>query len=385
MDLFAQGLERISSRLKQLKPGPVRDIPILIGGSGEKKTLPLVGRYASIWHSSLAPEEFRRRNDIVREHAAEAGRDETLIERAVSWPGDGASADSYVSEGVTLFTTEVHPTDQGYDLSPLEGLLAWRGGLAVASSLRLGMAHVKTTGEGGPHVPFGLCIGDSGNKRFAGAASPAGARGLSSRPPAPSPRRHCLSGWAARGRSNPDPHRGTVLQVIDVAPEAPYGGRWDDDLALGRPGTGATWTAPSSTSPRLRRPGGRPAVPQAIGEAELAAGLEAIVPFCPVGRHRLLPQPMGAPLAQPRSVRRGRRPRHQHRQPHPPQPHPQPGPHPRRRQSGPVGVAGTSGQEVRSAVAEGQRNDELKCEFPQVRRCFHVASTPPAIAGPAAD
>ncbi|MCW2892052.1 MAG: oxidoreductase [Actinomycetia bacterium] len=127
MDLFAEGLERISSRLKLLKPQPVRDIPILVGGAGEKKTLPLVGRYASIWHSSLDLETFRRKNDLVRKYAAEAGRDETLIERAITWPGDGASADSYAGEGVTLFTTEIHPTDQGYDLSPLQGLLAWRG------------------------------------------------------------------------------------------------------------------------------------------------------------------------------------------------------------------------------------------------------------------
>src|ERR1700739_126639 len=39
MDLFSDGLERISSRLKLLKPQPVRDIPILVGGAGEKKTL----------------------------------------------------------------------------------------------------------------------------------------------------------------------------------------------------------------------------------------------------------------------------------------------------------------------------------------------------------
>jgi probable F420-dependent oxidoreductase len=127
MELLASGLERITNRLKLLKPAPVRDIPILIGGAGEKRTLPLVGRYASIWHSSLDLAEFRRRNDIVREHAVEAGRDETLIERAVAWPGDGAAADAYVSEGATLFTTEIQPTDDGYDLSPLKELLAWRG------------------------------------------------------------------------------------------------------------------------------------------------------------------------------------------------------------------------------------------------------------------
>jgi len=126
MDLFAEGLERISSRLGQLRPQPLRDIPVLIGGAGEKRTLPLVGRYASIWHSSLGLEEFRRKDDLVRKHATEAGRDETRIERAVSWPGDPVSAGSYVSEGVTLFTTEIRPTDRGYDLSALAELLAWR-------------------------------------------------------------------------------------------------------------------------------------------------------------------------------------------------------------------------------------------------------------------
>jgi probable F420-dependent oxidoreductase len=53
-------------------------------------------------------------------------RDEALIERAIAWPGDRASADDYAGEGVTLFTTEIHPTDQGHDLSPLKELLAWR-------------------------------------------------------------------------------------------------------------------------------------------------------------------------------------------------------------------------------------------------------------------
>jgi probable F420-dependent oxidoreductase len=126
MDLFADGLRRIDARLKLLKPPPVREIPVLVGGSGEKRTLPLAGRYAAIWHSTLDLETFRRKNDLVRKHATEAGRDETLIERAVSWPGDRASADAYVNEGVTLFMTEIQPTDDGYDLSSLTELLTWR-------------------------------------------------------------------------------------------------------------------------------------------------------------------------------------------------------------------------------------------------------------------
>ncbi|MGW5360805.1 LLM class F420-dependent oxidoreductase [Actinopolymorpha pittospori] len=125
MRLFAEGLKRIENRLTHLQPRPLRQIPILIGGSGEKKTLPLVGRHAHIWHSFLDIETFRRKNDLVRQHAAAAGRDETGIERAIFWPGPGA-ADEYVAEGVTLFTTEIHPTEQGFDLAPLKEMLGWR-------------------------------------------------------------------------------------------------------------------------------------------------------------------------------------------------------------------------------------------------------------------
>src|SRR6185312_16070507 len=53
MRLFADGLQRIENRLELLTPRPLRKIPILIGGAGEKKTLPLVGKHADIWHSFL--------------------------------------------------------------------------------------------------------------------------------------------------------------------------------------------------------------------------------------------------------------------------------------------------------------------------------------------
>jgi probable F420-dependent oxidoreductase len=125
MAIFADGLARIDGRLTQLLPAPTRPIPMLIGGAGERKTLPLVGRYAGIWHSSLRVDEFRRRNDLVREHAAAAGRDDTLIERAITWTGP-AAADGLHAEGVTLFTTEIKPTAGGYDLGTLDEMLAWR-------------------------------------------------------------------------------------------------------------------------------------------------------------------------------------------------------------------------------------------------------------------
>ena len=129
MRLFAEGLARIKHRFAHLTPPPVRDIPILIGGSGEKKTLPLVGRYANIWHSFEPLDEFVRKDGLVKRHADAAGRDEAGIERAVAWVNP-TEADAYHRAGVGMFTTEIKPTDDGYDLSPLKEMTAWRDGQA---------------------------------------------------------------------------------------------------------------------------------------------------------------------------------------------------------------------------------------------------------------
>ncbi|ORV85895.1 LLM class F420-dependent oxidoreductase [Mycobacterium interjectum] len=126
MDQFDEGLARIEHRLAHLTPGPVRHIPILIGGGGERRTIPIAARHADIWHSFEPIEEFRRKNDLLKRLASEAGRDEAAIERAMAWT-DAPTADAFVDEGVTLFTTEIHPDGSGYDFSELETMLAWRG------------------------------------------------------------------------------------------------------------------------------------------------------------------------------------------------------------------------------------------------------------------
>ena len=125
MDLFEDNLDRMERRLTQLVPPPVRKIPILIGGMGVKRTLPIVAKHADIWHTFASVTEYRRKNQILKDLVSAAGRDEKGIERSVHWTGRD-TADAFVGEGVTLFTTEIHPTDDGYNFGELKDMLAWR-------------------------------------------------------------------------------------------------------------------------------------------------------------------------------------------------------------------------------------------------------------------
>ncbi len=123
-DLFVESLERIENRFTKLVPPPLRKIPVLIGGGGEKKTIPAVARFADIWHTGGELELFVRKNAILVEEAQRIGRDEREIERSVSWVSTDA-ADGYADAGATLFTVTVI-ADGGYDLTELKAALAWR-------------------------------------------------------------------------------------------------------------------------------------------------------------------------------------------------------------------------------------------------------------------
>jgi alkanesulfonate monooxygenase SsuD/methylene tetrahydromethanopterin reductase-like flavin-dependent oxidoreductase (luciferase family) len=53
------------------KPSP----PILVGGSGERKTLKIVAKYADACNLFGSPETVRKKLDILKEHCKNVGRD----------------------------------------------------------------------------------------------------------------------------------------------------------------------------------------------------------------------------------------------------------------------------------------------------------------------
>ena len=113
-DLFDESLLRIENRMAQLNPPPVRDIPVLIGGSGAKRSLPAVAKHADIWHAFLPVDKFVEASKLVDELAEANGREGSDIERSSVWE-NAADADAYRDAGVTLFTTEIVPDANGYD------------------------------------------------------------------------------------------------------------------------------------------------------------------------------------------------------------------------------------------------------------------------------
>lgn len=101
------------------RPRPVQQPhpPIWIGASGRRRTLPIAGRYADVWHSFGGPSDLASMWNVVEQSAIDAGRDPASIVRStslsisepfdevrssidaladagvsylvVSWPGDG--------------------------------------------------------------------------------------------------------------------------------------------------------------------------------------------------------------------------------------------------------------------------------------------------------
>jgi probable F420-dependent oxidoreductase len=126
LDDLGEALPRIKARWAKLNPPPTREIPILIGGGGEKKTLRFTGQHAHIWHGFGDVATLTHKSKVLDDWCAEFGRDPGEIERS---SGVGSKpprevAGDLLAAGITFFTLGVGGPD--YDLSPVKEWVAWR-------------------------------------------------------------------------------------------------------------------------------------------------------------------------------------------------------------------------------------------------------------------
>ena len=91
----------------RLNPAPTREIPILIGGGGERKTLRIVAEHATIWHSFGNAETIAHKHEVLDEWCARVGRDPAEIVRSAGvapTPGRMAEqVESYSSNAQSLY------------------------------------------------------------------------------------------------------------------------------------------------------------------------------------------------------------------------------------------------------------------------------------------
>lgn len=121
-----QALPRIKDRFAALNPAPTREIPILIGGGGERKTLRYTAEHAHIWHGFGDPEVMRHKNSVLDKWCAEIGRDPSAIERSCGAnPKKVESGDDLFDAGGRLITLGFDGRT-GFDMAPVADWVAWR-------------------------------------------------------------------------------------------------------------------------------------------------------------------------------------------------------------------------------------------------------------------
>lgn len=107
-------------------PKPIQQpLPILIGGSGEKKTLRITAKYAQMWHGFGDAATLKHKMEVLDNWCKEVGRDPAEIERSA---GTGANdsdeaRDALVEAGVTHLIVGMQAP---WDFDAIKRLVRWR-------------------------------------------------------------------------------------------------------------------------------------------------------------------------------------------------------------------------------------------------------------------
>jgi len=132
IEALGAAIPEINRRLDVLNPPPVRRPPLLIAGTGERRTLRLVAQYADGWHAAFPdrPEDLEPKVAALRRWCDEVGRDPADIEWGVGIePEDlerflARDAATYLAMGFSQFTLGFNGPDWNVDGGA--PWLAWR-------------------------------------------------------------------------------------------------------------------------------------------------------------------------------------------------------------------------------------------------------------------
>jgi len=139
LDGLARDLPILRTRLGRLVPPAHRRMPILIGGTGLRKTLRLVAEHADGWHAMFPdrPAELEPVVEALLQHCDAVGRDPAEIEWSVGVEPDDldrfldADAERYVAMGFSQFTLGFNGPD--WTVEQGERWLAWRDAVNAPS------------------------------------------------------------------------------------------------------------------------------------------------------------------------------------------------------------------------------------------------------------
>jgi probable F420-dependent oxidoreductase len=125
---LARDLPLFKERLTKLNPAPAGEMPIMIGGAGEKVTLRIVAEHAQLWHSFGDAETYARKAEILAGHCKDVGRDPSEIEHIFGVPRDQVEerAEGLVDAGVTFLTVGIGGDGSKYDLGAVRELVQFR-------------------------------------------------------------------------------------------------------------------------------------------------------------------------------------------------------------------------------------------------------------------
>lgn len=124
-----ESLKIIKHRWEVDVPQPLRKIPIMIGGGGEKVTLKITARYADMWHGFGDPETIGHKMEVLDTWCREIDRDPSEIERGCGTQkaDSDETRTAYAKVGAThLILGMGEGLGESWDYKAVEKLVKWR-------------------------------------------------------------------------------------------------------------------------------------------------------------------------------------------------------------------------------------------------------------------